>query len=211
MSLPRTDLSSAASDAEIVLRAFGGRARVVGPLGPASRADQRRRLAAVALTTTIPAQCHVEVAADGTVARAWLDGKQVSTSRFWRRFVAARRAGRPTVRKARAVPDAPRRTPRARRRSSRSARAAPAESSQPPSSTAACPCEGNARAFARLLEEVRALRAEVSEGRSAAPKPARANSPSRRRPQVPMTVMPTDIDRARARAALKRSGWKPVR
>lgn len=184
-------------------RAFGPRLHVVGPLRPSNRAVQRRRLAMVELTTTTPGQCQVELTGDGRVVRAWLDGQRVSATQFWQRFEAARRMA--VSSRAQVRPRGPR-----RQRAAARARATPREAPVPPSGTGCCRgCEHVARVLEGLRREVRALQptgARATTDRANRKPP----SPQRRRPVAPKTVVPTELDRARARAALKRSGWKPV-
>lgn len=196
----------------VLQRAFGPRCRVVGPLRPANRAEQMRRLAVVELTTTIPGHCQVEITGDGRVVRAWVHGKKVSAAGFWRRFVATRRTAASAT-TTRPVQKARPRTPGRRRRIAASARAAPREGPEPPPTpTASSCCERNAGMVEALVNEVRALREELhgptTAGQRRAP-PAPSKAP-RQRPAAPSTVVPNDLDRARARAALKRNGWKRV-
>lgn len=220
--------SSLEDDVQILRSAFGPRLRLPAEVRRPTRAEQLRDLEIVALTTTIPGGCQVEVGEDGRVLRAWLGGRAVSATQFWREF---RKAVRPpeqrTASRVRVSrPRDPGRCRRARRPAAK-ARASPESASPEPPSAPASPVsptpalsEGPAAPagppsgwWERTEAALKSLAAEVRDLRGAAgakSEPAARTRERRRRPVAPRTVVPTELDRARADAVLKRLGWKRV-
>lgn len=190
----------------ILQRAFGSRVIIDGAVRRPSREEQERDRRLIALTTAIR-HTQLEITGDGRIRRVWLGRRRVSVQHFlqrWRevhgrggRSRGPRPGGRASASGTHRPGGGPGQTPKAR--GSPEPPSAPAPPGAP---TCSC-CERNAAALEVVLRELRALRGSTAE---LAPRPTK----NRRRPMAPTMVVPTDLDRARARAALKRSGWKRV-